>query len=67
MLLVHDNRPFHLCTALNYIKQLYMSKIIYFAKHKILKTVDTQFYPSFDLCRPEETSTRTRPITLGER
>ena len=34
-------------------------------KKKILKTVGTQFYHSFSLFRPVETSTRPRLFTLG--
>ena len=40
--------------------------ITHFAQLKILKPVGTHFYPSFDLRRPMETSTRPRPIALGE-
>ena len=35
-------------------------------KDPLINIIDSQFYLSFDLHRPEETSTRPRPITLGE-
>ena len=45
-----------------YILQQYPVKSIY---NKYLKTVGTQFYAAFSLCRLVETATRPIPITLG--
>ena len=43
------------------------NQLTHFAQLKILKTVGTQFYPSFDLHKPEETSPSSRPIALDAR
>ena len=51
----------YLCTAPYSITHVYLS--LY---RSIDQTVGTQFYPSFNLRRPEETSILPRLITLGE-